>query len=72
MAYNVPAVTDVFLRPIKETAQAVSRARKNVAEQNRAEGASPNTVLRSLAAEGGVLLQSCYVPLVRTPLFSYI
>jgi hypothetical protein len=37
-----------------------------VAEQNTTKGASPTGVLRSLAAEGGVQLQSCYITLQKT------
>ena len=40
ISHNVPAVSDVFLRPIKETAQAVSRAQKNVAEESRIKARS--------------------------------
>ena len=39
-----------FFAPDKEKCEAFLRAQKNVATQNRAEGASPNTVLCSLAA----------------------
>ena len=46
MSHNVPAVYDVFLCPIKETRR-VSRAQKNVAEQNTTKGASPAGVLCS-------------------------
>jgi hypothetical protein len=50
MSFNVPAVNDVFAVAIKELRSNSSNS-KNVAEQNGAEGASQNTVLRSLAAE---------------------
>jgi hypothetical protein len=49
MSYNVPAVNDVFAVAIKELRSNSSNS-KNVAEKNRAEGFSPNTVFRSLAA----------------------
>jgi hypothetical protein len=44
IAYNVPAVTDVFLRPIRKNAKHFLRAQKNVAEQKRTKGRSPDCV----------------------------
>jgi len=39
--HNVPAVTDVFLRPIRKM-RSILRAQKNVAEQNTTKGHSPD------------------------------
>jgi hypothetical protein len=62
IALNVLAVTDDFLRPMRKM-RSILRAQKTVAKQNTAKGVSPTGGLCSLAAESGVLLQSCYVPL---------
>jgi hypothetical protein len=67
MALNVLAVTDVFAVAIKEL-RSNSSNRKNVAEQNRAEGDSPNTVLcspsrrkaASCPQSGQAHIQTCY------------
>jgi hypothetical protein len=56
MAHNVPAVTDGLGRG----RCVATPPAQTVAEQNTTKGASPTGVLRSLAAEGGVQLQSCY------------
>jgi hypothetical protein len=52
MSYNVPAVTDGFLRPIRKM-RSILRAQKTVAEQNTTKGVSPTGDLRSLAARTG-------------------
>jgi hypothetical protein len=42
MSFNVPAVTDVLLRPIRKNAQHFYGRKKNVAEQNTKKGRSPD------------------------------
>ena len=69
MAYNVPAVYDVFLCAIKETRR-VSSAQKNVGGgwrgNERSEWPSQPEPRGPL---GPKRKQSCYVSFARTPLF---
>jgi hypothetical protein len=59
ISYNVPAVTDVFLRPKRKT-RSVLRAQENVAEQNTTKGVSPTGVLCSPSRrKAAKQLQTC-------------
>jgi hypothetical protein len=63
MAYNVPAVYDVFAVAIKEL-RSNSSNRKNVAEQNTTKGISPTGVLRSPSRrQASKHIQTCYATL---------
>ncbi|GBU27719.1 hypothetical protein R84B8_01259 [Treponema sp. R8-4-B8] len=50
MAYNVPAVTDVFLRPMRKTAKRFYGRKKMWRSKTPQRGEAPTGVLRSLAA----------------------
>jgi len=50
MAHNVPAVTDVFLRPIRKNAQRFYGRKKMWRSKTTQRGEAPTVVLRSLAA----------------------
>jgi len=50
MAYNVPAVTDVFLRPIRKNAKHFYGRKKMWRSKTTQRGEAPTVVLRSLAA----------------------
>ena len=50
MAHNVPAVNDVFLRPIRENAKHFHGRKKMWRSNTPQRGAAPTGVLRSLAA----------------------
>ena len=48
MALNVPAVNDIFLRPMRKNAKHFYVHKKNMLEQNTTKGAeSPTGVLRN-------------------------
>ena len=50
MVHNVPAVTDVFLRPIRKNAQRFYGRKKMWRSKNAQRGEAPTAFLRSLAA----------------------
>ena len=50
MAYNVPAVNDVFLRPIRKNAKHFYGRKKMWRSNTPQRGIAPTGVLRSLAA----------------------
>jgi len=51
MAHNVPAVTDVFLRPIRKNAKHFYGRKKMWRSKTTQRGVAPTVVLCSLAAE---------------------
>jgi hypothetical protein len=53
MAYNVSAVYDVFLRPIRKNAKHFYGCKKNVADKNRTKAAGRLRFFRARAAVGG-------------------
>jgi hypothetical protein len=64
ISYNVLAVCDVFLRPIKKKMRSIFTGAKKCGGEKQHKGCtthSPTGVLCSLAAIGGVQLQSCYM-----------
>jgi len=50
IAHNVPAVTDVFLRPMRETAKQFHGRKKMWRSKIPQRGEAPTGILRSLAA----------------------
>jgi len=50
IAHNVPAVSDVFLRPMRKNAQRFYGRKKMWRSKNAQRGEAPTVFLRSLAA----------------------
>jgi len=50
LSFNVPAVTDVFLRPIRKNAKHFYGRKKMWRSKNAQRGEAPTAFLRSLAA----------------------
>jgi hypothetical protein len=67
IAHNVPAVCDVFLRPIKKPRSGF-RAQKNVPEKNRTKGVARLRFFVGQAAVGGAAhtILLCEVPTLFT------
>jgi len=51
MSHNVPAVTDVFLRPMRKNAKHFYGRKKMWRSKTTQRGKAPTVVLRSLAAD---------------------